>query len=646
LANANDVDGDALTAVNLSIASGNGVLVDNGDGTWSYTPADNDNADVSFSYTINDALSNVASTATLDITPVNDAPVANNDRFTINEDTTLNGSVLGNDTDLESGFTVVSSTDPVNGELRINPDGTFQYVPDPDFFGIRVAPVQDAPIANTDRIVTNEDTPLVITPVGQGVLANDSDADNDRLTVTTQTEPANGTVTLNQDGTFTYTPDPEFNGIDSFTYLVTDSAGNSDVGTVNVVVNSINDAPVAVNDQYVLNEGSAAILDVISNDFDRDSNFLPGETTVSIVTGPSFGELTVDADGNFRYEHDGTETTSDSFVYQIVDQDGAVSDARVSITIEPVDDPTILGNDELVTRVGQQITVDASILLANDFDNDSALLVENIRIVSQPSSGEVTIEDGQLVVTAGNTPGDIEFEYVVVVDGVESQTARTLVRVDGGLPAPATPAPQTVITESATENNTSNEEQQEDEDDDQQELGAVVNNDDDDDDLISTDSTRSASNDYLDNQVLDPVDRSENFSNETVFNSQYSGATYAYASRLDDLSLLNLRGTVVAAAEKVSEFEATYLAGLVCLVWDDLDSAKQSYLLNGLQIGVPTIVSSAASFLTVGYLAWIIRGGVLLTTFMSSVPAWSSFDILSVIDAADDDESIEEMVDQ
>ena len=82
------------------------------------------------------------------------------------------------------------------------------------------------------------------------------------------------------------------------------------------------------------------------------------------------------------------------------------------------------------------------------------------------------------------------------------------------------------------------------------------------------------------------------------------------------------------------------------LVWDDLDSAKQNYLLNGLQIGVPTIVSSAASFLTVGYLAWIIRGGVLLTTFMSSMPTWSSLDILSVLDTTGGDESIEQMVDQ
>ena len=123
----------------------------------------------------------------------------------------------------------------------------------------------------------------------------------------------------------------------------------------------------------------------------------------------------------------------------------------------------------------------------------------------------------------------------------------------------------------------------------------------------------------------------------------YSGTTYAYASRVDDLSLTNLGGTVIGNAEGVSEFETTLLA---TLNWEDLDSANREYMIQGLQIGVPAIVTSAASFLTVGYLAWIIRGGVLLTTFMSSMPAWSSFDISSVLDAASGGESIEQMVDQ
>ena len=87
LANASDIDGDSLTANGLSITSGNGTLVDNGDGTWNYTPATDDDTDVSFSYNVSDGTLSAPGSATLDITPVNDAPAAVNDAFTTNEDT-------------------------------------------------------------------------------------------------------------------------------------------------------------------------------------------------------------------------------------------------------------------------------------------------------------------------------------------------------------------------------------------------------------------------------------------------------------------------------------------------------------------------------------------------------------------------------
>jgi hypothetical protein len=75
LANANDVDGPSLTATGLSISSGNGSLVDNGDGTWTYTPLLNDDISATFIYTITDGSLSLANTASLDITPVNDAPL-------------------------------------------------------------------------------------------------------------------------------------------------------------------------------------------------------------------------------------------------------------------------------------------------------------------------------------------------------------------------------------------------------------------------------------------------------------------------------------------------------------------------------------------------------------------------------------------
>ena len=151
----------------------------------------------------------------------------------------------------------------------------------------------------------------------------------------------------------------------------------------------------------------------------------------------------------------------------------------------------------------------------------------------------------------------------------------------------------------------------------------------------------------LANTVGDDYTSTEKEITSNEFKIDSAGTTYAYASKVDGLSLAGLAEALIisSSSEQISEFESTILAGLM---WEDLDSAKRDFLPNQVQIDVPSIAASAASFLTVGYLAWIIRGGVLLTTFMSSIPAWSSFDIQSVIEAASGggDESIEQMVDR
>ena len=181
LANAGDVDGDSLTATALTISSGNGSLVDNGNGTWTYTPAANDDTAVSFSYTVTDGSLTVPGSATLDITPVNDAPVANNDSASGDEDTTITGNVLANDTDVE----------------------------------------------------------------------------HDDLTASLVTGPAHGSLTLNPDGSFSYTPDADWHGTDSFTYQANDGALDSNLATVTITVDPVNDAPVATADSYITAEDSA-----------------------------------------------------------------------------------------------------------------------------------------------------------------------------------------------------------------------------------------------------------------------------------------------------------------------------------------------------------------------------------------------------
>src|SRR5207244_40662 len=152
--------------------------------------------------------------------------------------TGLMGNVLANDTDVEGdSLTAVFVSGPAHGTLTLNTDGSFTYTPAGNYHGpdsftyrandgsldsvvatvsITVNAVNEAPVANKDSYGTDEDTPLVVAI--PGVLGNDTDIEGSPLTATLVGGSGNGTLTLNPDGSFTYTPNAGFNGIDSFTY--------------------------------------------------------------------------------------------------------------------------------------------------------------------------------------------------------------------------------------------------------------------------------------------------------------------------------------------------------------------------------------------------------------------------------------------
>jgi uncharacterized repeat protein (TIGR01451 family) len=372
LGNDMDLDNDSLTAVVVSDVS-NGTLVLNGDGSFTYTPDADFSGMDSFTYQAYDGTdySNVA-TVTIMVNPVNDAPVANDDGYSIDEDNPLNVAapgVLGNDSDVENDpLTAVLVGDVSNGTLNLSSNGSFTYMPDLDFTGtdsftywaydgsdysnvttvtITVNAVNDAPIANNDAYGVDEDGTLIIP--APGVLSNDTDVENDPLTATLVSEVSNGTLNLSSDGSFAYTPDADFNGTDSFSYQAYDGIDYSNVVTVVITVNPVNDAPMAVNDAYSVAEGGTlnvpSLLGVLANDTDAENNPL----TAILVGGPSHGMLILDGDGSFIYKHDGSETTSDSFTYKANDGAADSNIATVTITVNP-------GNDAPVAEAGGPYT--------------------------------------------------------------------------------------------------------------------------------------------------------------------------------------------------------------------------------------------------------------------------------------------------
>ncbi len=418
-ANDTDVDGnlDPATAT-VQTGPGNGTVANNGDGTFEYTPNVDFTGTDTFVYEVcdTDGLCDTA-TVTVTVDAENDVPEAENDGYTTAEDTTLTvdaaSGVLANDSDVDGdALTATLLTGPTNGTLTLNPDGSFEYVPNADFNGtdtftyeacdpgglcdtavatITVDPVNDAPVANDDAYSTLEETPLNIAV--PGVLGNDSDVDGDALTATVVTGPANGTLTLNADGSFDYTPNLDFTGTDTFTYDACDPDGLCDTATVTITVDPVNDAPVANDDTATTPEDTPVTVDAAANDTDVDGNLDP--TTTAVVTGPTNGTVTNNGDGTFEYTPNQDFTGTDTFTYEICDTDGLCDTAIVSITVDPVNDAPVANDDADTTDEDTPVNID---VLANDSDVDGDVLV--VDAVTQPANGSVVIEaDGTVTYT-------------------------------------------------------------------------------------------------------------------------------------------------------------------------------------------------------------------------------------------------------
>ncbi|XOB65557.1 retention module-containing protein [Deferribacteres bacterium DY0037] len=257
------------------------------------------------------------------------------------------------------------------------------------------------PVAVADNATVNEDGTITI-----AVLDNDYDEDGDTLTVSIATQPANGIVVVNSDGTVTYTPAADYNGTDSFTYTVSDGKGGTDIATVNLTVNPVNDNPVAVDDIVTLDEDAATVINVLDNDSDLDGDDL----TVSIATQPEHGTVVVNSDGTVTYTPAADYNGTDSFTYTVSDGKGGTDTATVNLTVNPVNDNPV-AVDDIVTLDEDAATVIN--VLSNDSDLDGDDLA--VSIAAQPEHGTVVVNsDGTVTYTpAADYNGTDSFTYTV-----------------------------------------------------------------------------------------------------------------------------------------------------------------------------------------------------------------------------------------
>ncbi|MCL1118827.1 retention module-containing protein, partial [Shewanella aestuarii] len=447
LDNDSDVDSD-LAVVSFEVegqsyAAGsevtleNGLLVLNADGSYTFTPNDNWNGQVPvITYTTNTGLT---ATLIIEVTPVDDASVLVNDNQTIAEDTVATGNVLDNDSDVDSDLAVVSfevegqsyaaGTEVTleNGVLVLNADGSYTFTPNENWNGqvpvityttntgltatltIEVTPVDDASVLVNDSQTIAEDT------VATGnVLDNDSDIDSDLAVVSFEVEGQsyaagsevtleNGMLVLNADGSYTFTPNENWNGQ---VPVITYTTNTGVTATLTIEVTPVDDASVLVNDSQTIAEDTVATGNVLDNDSDVDSDL----AVVSFeVEGQSYaagtevtlenGVLVINADGTYTF------TPNDNWngsVPVITYTTNTGITATLIIEVTPVDDPTVAQNDTATTAEDTQVSGN---VLDNDSDPDSDLAVVSFEVNGETytAGSEVELEGGVLVINADGT---------------------------------------------------------------------------------------------------------------------------------------------------------------------------------------------------------------------------------------------------
>lgn len=276
----------------------------------------------------------------------------------------------------------------------------------------------NAPVGVDDAWSLLENETLSIT--SPGVLANDSDPDNDALTAIHYSGPGFGSLTLNADGSFNYTPNSGYSGSDSFTYQAYD--GELATGLINVSL-TISDVPppgpVASDDAYSTDEDASLFIGapgVLGND--------TGESlSPAIVNNPSHGSVNMSSDGSFSYFPVADYNGPDSFTYQLAD--GVT--ATVSLTINPVNDaPSLSGSLSYSGTEDTQIIESSGTLLggATDPDGDSLQAV----VSGQASNGTVSISSyGSFIYTPNaDFYGSDSFSYYVVDPGGAGSSSATV----------------------------------------------------------------------------------------------------------------------------------------------------------------------------------------------------------------------------
>ena len=478
--NATDTDGDPLVySVVTQGSKGTVTITNTATGAYKYVPNANANGQDTFTFRVNDGLVNSnTSTITVTIAAVNDAPTASNDTLSATEDTTANGALSA--TDIEgTSLTYSVVTNGSKGTVTITnaATGAYSYVPNANANGsdtftfrvtdgelfsntatitVNITAVNDAPTASNGSLSVTEDTSK-----DGSLSANDIDSAN--LTYTIIVNGTKGTVTItNADtGEYTYVPNANAIGSDSFTFRVSDGVANSNIATINVTITAVNDAPTlttvttltGATEDTALNIGYSALA-AAANEGDVDGDTLSFKI-VAISTGtltvngaPATAGTTIVSSGDTLVWTPAANANGNLNAFTIVATDGTLESAsavQVTVAVSPVNDiPTLTTISNLTGGQENQtyeITYDSLLSAANEADVEGSTISFRIEAVTAG-----TLTKGGVAVTASTTllgPGE-SLIWTPVLNADGTTAAFTVVAFDGSATS-ATPVTVNVV---------------------------------------------------------------------------------------------------------------------------------------------------------------------------------------------------------